>query len=164
MFMAGGDVEAFGRCEPVFRTLGKAWFHTGPPGSGAMMKLVVNGLMGAGMQALAEALALGRKGGLAIESLVEVLGQTAVVSPSQKAKMQNAKAGEYPPTFPLRLMYKDFNLVSRRAAELSVPMPVTAAAQQVAAAANAAGRSHNGEGEKDFSVVAELMRRWAEGE
>lgn len=161
VFMAGGDAEVFHQCEPIFRTLGKARFHTGGPGSGAMMKLVINGLMGAGMQALAEALALGRKGGLAMDSLVEVLGQTAAVSPSQKAKMENAKRGEYPPAFPLRLMYKDFNLVARRAAELSVPMPATSAAQQLAAAANAAHPPTKGQEERDFSVVIEFMQRLA---
>jgi len=40
------------------------YFYLGPSGSGATMKLVVNTLLGIGMQAIAEAVAFGEKAGL----------------------------------------------------------------------------------------------------
>ena len=39
--------------------IARKWFHLGPSGSGAAMKLVVNTLLGVGMQAIAEAVTLG---------------------------------------------------------------------------------------------------------
>jgi len=45
------------------------------------MKLVVNTLLGIGMQAIAEAVALGEKAGLDRIRLLGVLSQTAVVAP-----------------------------------------------------------------------------------
>jgi 3-hydroxyisobutyrate dehydrogenase-like beta-hydroxyacid dehydrogenase len=58
--------------------------------------------------------------------------------------------------FALSLMHKDFGLVLRQAAELSVPMPATAAAEQMSAAAMARGI------DDDFSIVIKLMKELAE--
>ena len=89
------------------------------------MKLVANALLGAGMQALAEAIVLGEKAGLERDRLFDALGQTAVVAPSYKGKLENARRSSYPVTFALQLMYKDFGLILREAMEFAVPMPVT---------------------------------------
>jgi len=105
----------------------------GPPVPGVTMKLCVNTLLGLGMQALAEAITLGLKAGLQRERLLEVLGGTVVLSPSQKSKLENVLKGAYPPTFPLRLMFKDFGLILDTAMHLAAAMPITAAAQQVCA-------------------------------
>ncbi len=114
---------------------------------GTTMKLVVNTLLGLGMQALAEAIALGEKAGLDKRLLLEVLGKTAVLSPGQKSKLENVKREEYPINFALSLMHKDFSLVLSRAYDLSVSMPATAAAQQMHTAAMAKGM------DGDFSIM-----------
>jgi len=54
----------FLRREAIFRVIARKFFYLGPSGSGAIMKLVVNTLLGIGMQAIAEAVALGEKSGL----------------------------------------------------------------------------------------------------
>ena len=65
------------------------------------MKLCANTLLGLGIQALAEAVAFGLKAGLQRGRLLEVLGATAVVSPSQKSKLDNVRDEAYPPGFPV---------------------------------------------------------------
>ena len=159
VIFVGGEEAVYDRCRPILGVLGKASFYMGPSGSGATMKLCVNALLGLGMQALAEAVALGLKGGLERDRFLEVLGGTSVLSPSQKSKLENARTGTYPATFPLRLMVKDFGLILDRSRELSVPMPATAAAQQVCIAENArqsvAGR------DEDFSSVIRSMEQSA---
>jgi 3-hydroxyisobutyrate dehydrogenase-like beta-hydroxyacid dehydrogenase len=121
------------------------------------MKLCANTLLGLGMQALAEAVAFGLKAGLQRERLLEVLGATAVVSPSQKSKLDNVLNEAYPPAFPLRLMLKDYRLILDTAMGLPAAMPATAAAEQVSAAElarqSAAGR------DEDFSSVVRAMER-----
>jgi 3-hydroxyisobutyrate dehydrogenase len=139
--------------------LGSKTLYVGPSGAGTTMKLCANTLLGLGVQALAEAIALGVKGGLQRERLLQVLGETAVVSPSQKSKLENARTNEYPAAFPLRLMVKDFDLIMQTAAELSVQMPATAAAVAVAAAEHA--RQLTGQRDEDFSVVVRTMERLA---
>ena len=103
------------------------------------MKLVVNTLLGVGIQVLAEAVALGEKAGLEKGRLLDVLAQTAVISPRQKLAMENVRREEYPTTFALQLMQKDFGLILREAGALRVPMPVTAAAEQIAGVELASG-------------------------
>jgi 3-hydroxyisobutyrate dehydrogenase len=122
------------------------------------MKLCLNTLLGVGLQALAEAIALGLRSGLDQNRLLEVLGETVVLSPSQRSKLEHARLGEYPPTFPLRLMYKDFSLISQRALELSVPMPSTAAAAQVCAIEHA---QHESGADEDFSAVIRTTEQMA---
>ncbi|MDQ3674398.1 MAG: NAD(P)-binding domain-containing protein, partial [Gemmatimonadota bacterium] len=40
--MVGGDAEAFAASSDIFEAIGRQTFHTGPPGTGAKMKLVTN--------------------------------------------------------------------------------------------------------------------------
>jgi 3-hydroxyisobutyrate dehydrogenase len=163
VIVVGGEEEVYRRCRSILEVLGKESFYMGPAGSGTATKLCLNTLLGVGIQALAEAIALGFRSGLDHDRLLQMLGDTAVLSPSQKSKLEHARTGEYPPTFPLRLMYKDFGLVSQHAQELSVAMPSTAAAAQVCAVEHA---RHEAQGDEDFSAVirtAQQMAGLAEG-
>jgi 3-hydroxyisobutyrate dehydrogenase-like beta-hydroxyacid dehydrogenase len=84
VIFVGGDAETYQRCRPLLEVLGKSIFYMGPSGMGTTMKLVANTLLGLGMQALAEAIALGQKAGLEKGLLLDVLEQTAVLTPGQK--------------------------------------------------------------------------------
>src|SRR5271163_955566 len=86
----GGNKECFDSAESIFRVIAQKYFYLGPSGSGATMKLVVNALLGIGMQAIAEAVALGEKAGLDRNRLLDVLSQTAVVAPAHIGKLQRA--------------------------------------------------------------------------
>jgi 3-hydroxyisobutyrate dehydrogenase len=156
VIFVGGEENVYDQCKPIFDVLGKTSFYMGPSGSGAMTKLCVNTLLGLGVQALAEAIALGLRGSLQRERLLEVLGETSVLSPSQKSKLANAGSDTYPATFPLRMMLKDFGLILHRAMELSVPMPATAAAEQVCATEYA--RQSAADSDEDFSSVIRTMQ------
>ena len=159
VIFVGGEEDVYQKCQPILAVLGSKTFYLGPSGAGATMKLCVNTLLGLGVQALAEAIALGVKAGLPRERFLQVLGETAVVSPSQKAKLENVRTNEYLPAFALRLMFKDFGLIVETAMELSVPMPATAAAVQVAAAEQA--RQLSAHSDEDFSAVVRAMERLA---
>ena len=104
----GGDPGSFAAAESIFKVIARKYFYVGPSGSGAIMKLVVNSLLGIGMQAIAEALVLGEKAGLDRNRLLGVLAETAVVAPAHLGKLQRAMKSDYSPQFPLRLMNKDF--------------------------------------------------------
>ena len=152
---AGGDQGCFSAAESIFRVIARKYFYLGPSGSGATMKLVVNSLLGVGMQAIAEAVALGEKAGLDRNRLLEVLSQTAVVAPAHVGKLERAMKSDYIPQFPLRLMNKDFTLILKLAAAVGAQMPATHAAFEVNAAQSAQGQ------EQDFSAVILEMERQA---
>ena len=160
VIFVGGEADVYEKCRPILAVLGGKSFYLGPSGSGATMKLCVNTLLGLGVQALAEAIALGTKAGLPPERFLQVLGETAVVSPSQKSKLDNVRNDDYRAAFPLRLMFKDFGLIMQTAFDLSVPMPATAAAVQVAAAEHT--RQLAAHTDDDFSVVIRAMQ-WLAG-
>ena len=151
---AGGERRTYDACASILQVLGHP-VYMGPSGTGATMKLVVNTLLGLGVEALAESVALGERAGLDKGQLLEVLGETSVVSPSQRAKMENVRRGDYSPAFPVRLMLKDIGLILRLAQTLSVPVPALAAAHQVYAIADASNR------EEDFSAVVKALERLA---
>jgi 3-hydroxyisobutyrate dehydrogenase-like beta-hydroxyacid dehydrogenase len=153
--LAGGNPELFRAAKPIFQAIAKQYFLLGGSGSGTAMKLVVNTLLGVGMQAIAEAVALGEKTGLDRERLLEVLSKTAVIAPAHLGKLARAAVNDYSPQFPLRLMNKDFQLILQAAAEERIPMPVTEAAFRV----NSDELAQNDE--EDFSAVLRRMEEVA---
>jgi 3-hydroxyisobutyrate dehydrogenase-like beta-hydroxyacid dehydrogenase len=153
--LGGGDPQLFEASTPIFAAIAKHWFYMGPSGSGVAMKLVVNTLLGLGMQAVAEAVALGSKLGLPREALFDTLAKTAVVSPVQATKLATAKQNDYAPQFPVRLMDKDFRLILAAAAQVELSMPATERAAAINSAEAAVG------GEEDFSAVIRRMEQAA---
>ncbi|MGC2371701.1 MAG: NAD(P)-dependent oxidoreductase [Candidatus Sulfotelmatobacter sp.] len=153
--LAGGNKELFHAAEPIFQAIAKQYFLLGGPGSGTAMKLVVNTLLGVGMQAIAEAVVLGEKTGLDRETLLDVLSKTAVVAPAHVGKLARVAINDYSPQFPLSLMNKDFGLILRAAGKTDVSMPVTEAAFRVNSEELAAG------GDEDFSAVLRRMEEVA---
>ena len=153
--LVGGNEDLFFAAEPLFHSVAKQYFLLGGPGSGTAMKLVVNTLLGVGMQAIAEAVVLGEKAGLDRERLLAVLSKTAVVAPAHLGKLARAAVYDYSEQFPLRLMNKDFQLILDAAAQEKVSMPVTEAAFYV----NSDELERNAE--QDFSAVLRRMEEVA---
>ena len=151
----GGSEESFASAESIFRVIARKYFYLGPSGSGATMKLVVNSLLGTGMQAVAEAIALGEKAGLERSRLLDVLSETAVIAPAYVGKLQKALKSDYSPQFPLRLMNKDFRLILNLAAAVGARMPAALAAFEINA------RQSDEGADQDFSAVISQMEKEA---
>jgi 3-hydroxyisobutyrate dehydrogenase-like beta-hydroxyacid dehydrogenase len=151
----GGDREVFEASQAIFAAIAKQWFYMGPSGSGVAMKLVVNALLGVGMQAIAEAVALGSSLELPRDLLLDTLAKTAVVAPAHAGKLATAKKQDYAPQFPIRLMHKDFGLILNAASQLGIRMPSTEAAAGINSAEAESGV------EEDFSAVIRRMERQA---
>jgi 3-hydroxyisobutyrate dehydrogenase-like beta-hydroxyacid dehydrogenase len=153
--LCGGDEESFRAAEAIFTAIGRQHFYLGPSGSGNTMKLVVNSLLGVGMQAIAEAVVLGEKSGLDRQRLFDVLSKTAVIAPAHLGKLSKAKERDYRPEFAIGLMNKDFRLILDTAAAVSAPMPATTAAFPINSAEFAEHPDY------DFSAVIDRMENVA---
>jgi 3-hydroxyisobutyrate dehydrogenase-like beta-hydroxyacid dehydrogenase len=158
ILLVGGAEELFQMAQPLFGTISARSFHVGPAGSGTTMKLVVNTLLGVGMQAIAEAIPLGEKAGIERNRLLDVLSQTAVIAPAHVGKLYRAAQQDYSPQFPLSLMHKDFGLILQTAKSLNVQMPATIAAYRV----NSMEWADNPGA--DFSAVVRRMEELSEVE
>jgi 3-hydroxyisobutyrate dehydrogenase len=154
ILLVGGDETTLNTIRPVLETFAKTIVLMGPIGAGSQMKLVVNLLLGVGMEALAEAIGLGEALGLDRETLLDALEQMAAVAPAHRGKLENVRTDEYPVAFALRLMHKDFGLVLAAAAEHGISLPAAQASE--AAAADALG---DADGDVDFSFVARRYDR-----
>src|SRR5205085_2031048 len=146
--MASGPRAAYDELLPLLQLLGPQQFWLGEGEQARLMKLVVNLMIAQTSAMLAEALALGRKGGLDWRDLFRVLTASAVGSPILKAKAQQLAEHDFTPTFTVEQMLKDVGLILDAAAALHVPLPQTAATQQMLHAAIA-----QGSGAEDYAAI-----------
>jgi len=129
--LAGGDAAVFEASEPIFKAIASQYFLMGPSGAGTSMKLAVNTILGIGMQAIAEGIALGEAEGLDRQRLLNVMALTAVVPPAHKGKLAKAERNDYSPQFGVGLMNKDFRLILETAKSSNLRLPATTAAYEV---------------------------------
>jgi 3-hydroxyisobutyrate dehydrogenase-like beta-hydroxyacid dehydrogenase len=131
VFMIGGDAATLKEVEPVLGVMGKKLFHLGPNGAGQTIKLAMNAILALEVGAMAEAIGLVTKAGLAGERLLEVLQASMGRSGLLDLKAPLMLKGDFKPSFPLRLMHKDLGLALDLANQLGVALPTTAAVREV---------------------------------
>lgn len=154
--MASGPRDVYETVLPLFRLLGPAQFWLGEGEQARLMKLVVNLMIVQTAAMLAEALALGRKGGLQWQDMFSVLAASAVASPILKAKAVQLSGRDFTPTFTVEQMIKDLGLILAAGAASQVPLPQTAATLDLMRAAVAQG--HGGE---DYAAIIKTVERAA---
>ncbi len=108
----GGDAHCFARHKPLFDVLGNKVFHVGAPGNGATIKLLTNLLWFVGAAAIGEALMLGAKAGVPLDTVREAITSSAGNSWVAEHDVPSIFAGHYDPSFSLALCCKDLGLVN----------------------------------------------------
>lgn len=154
--MASGPRAAYESVLPLLNTLGPNQFYLGEAEQARLMKLVVNLMIAQTSAMLAEALTLGRKGGLAWADMWQVLGASAVASPIVKAKSAQLSQRDFTPTFTVEQMLKDLTLILGAGADSHVPLPQTALTFQLMQAALA-----QGDGQDDYAAIIKTVERSA---
>lgn len=154
--MASGPRAAYESVLPLLNTLGPNQFYLGEAEQARLMKLVVNLMIAQTSAMLAEALTLGRKGGLAWADMWQVLGASAVASPIVKAKSAQLSQRDFTPTFTVEQMLKDLTLILGAGADSHVPLPQTALTFQLMQAALA-----QGDGQDDYAAIIKAVEHSA---
>ncbi|MCR4524603.1 NAD(P)-dependent oxidoreductase [Bosea sp. 47.2.35] len=142
--MAGGEAAAFARAEPFFRGMGTTITHVGAPGAGQAVKLCNQLICGINIQAVCEAIALGRASGVDLEQMRSVLLGGSAASWMLDKLGPAMIAGDAGAGFRIDLMLKDLRLVQEQAQALSVPLPGTALVTSQYIEARAHGEGGNG--------------------
>jgi 3-hydroxyisobutyrate dehydrogenase-like beta-hydroxyacid dehydrogenase len=137
----------------VLEAMGKNIFHVGPSGSGEIIKLVNNALVGVIAAATAEALVMGTKAGADVETMAQVVGLSAGAS-WQLANQFPLRAftGTFHPGFTTDLLSKDLDLALDLGREQQTPIFFTALARQLFLEAQAAGY-----GKEDYTAVLKVF-------
>jgi 3-hydroxyisobutyrate dehydrogenase len=155
--MVGGDVADLEAVRPVLEAVGKKIVHCGGPGAGQVAKLVNQALVAVHTVGAVEALLVGRKLGLDLDTMVSILRTSSGCSWILENHLRvKALAGDFEPGFALDLMFKDLNLFLQAATESQTPALIAASALQLYNAARAAGG-----GKRDQTVVAREMEKLA---
>ena len=152
IFWVGADPADLERIRPLLLCMSNKIVHTGGYGTGTSMKMVINLLLGTGMAAFAEAMALGEGLGLSSKILFDSLLGTPVVAPFLAAKRDKIDNRNYEVEFPLRWMQKDMHLAAVSAYEAGVAMPLTNTAKEMYRLAMRDGHST-----EDFSAIYEFV-------
>jgi 3-hydroxyisobutyrate dehydrogenase len=129
--MVSGSEPAYARCQPLFEAMAAKLFYVGAQEQARYMKLVLNLLAGSLIAALAEALALGRRGSLDWNVMLDVIGDSVVAAPLIKYSLPPLKARDFSPAFATDLMSKDMGLICEAAAGIGVPTDIADAVRRL---------------------------------
>ncbi len=155
VFLAGGEQKDIDAAKPILEVIGRSTVRIGGVGDGAVAKLIVNGIMAMGTNALAEGLAYGARAGVDRDVLIDLLSDLILVSEHHKRKLAMARKHEYPAQFPTRLMSKDMGLLLDDARIRGASIPGMAVVAQLYAQA---GRTHPND---DYASAIEVAEKLA---
>ena len=154
VFMIGGPDPVFQQVKPVLESMGKKFFLLGPNGAGQTIKLAMNLLLALEVDAFAESLALVRAAGIQGERLFEVMQASMGRAPLLDLKGALMMKGDYPASFPLRLMHKDVRLALELAKGFGVDLPSGEAVYKTLSAVQASSKD-----DPDFAAVARFWTK-----
>lgn len=152
VILAGGRETTVQALAPLFDAVGKRTVHCGPAGTGAMMKMAVNLLLGVMMEGLAEMIDFGRKGGLKNEDMLDVVLSGPLSNILFGMKRDMFLTDEFPPQFPLKHMAKDLRFMVQTADDTGAAVPAGRTVRDRFRMA-----MEQGLGDEDFAAVFRTM-------
>jgi 3-hydroxyisobutyrate dehydrogenase-like beta-hydroxyacid dehydrogenase len=154
--MVGADPATFQRIEPYLRCFATDVLHCGGIGCGQVAKLMNNMVLFEIGAAIAEALAIARRSGIAPATLIEALSQGSADSFALRNHARNAMLpGTYPErAFSTRYAQKDLDYALDLAEQAGIDVPGARLVRERLARAIAAG-----DGERYWPVIAEHIAR-----
>ena len=150
--LASGARADFETAEPVFDAMAKKSFYVGASEEARYIKLALNMMVGMTVAMMGEALVFAERGGVARDTVLDVMGESAVASPLVGYKLEPLRQRNFSPTFSARQMAKDFDLLLGAARETDTPMPLSALVRQMWSATIASGS-----GDEDFLAYVKTM-------
>jgi 3-hydroxyisobutyrate dehydrogenase-like beta-hydroxyacid dehydrogenase len=152
--IVSGPRDEFDRCSRLLSDIGPNLFYVGAGEQARIVKLALNLMIGGTAQLMAEALVLTEKHGIERAEMLAVMSGSAIGSPFVKYKTDALIADDYTPTFTSNLLYKDLALALEAAHDAQLPLPLTAATQQLVEACIATGM-----GDADLTALLPRLRR-----
>jgi 3-hydroxyisobutyrate dehydrogenase-like beta-hydroxyacid dehydrogenase len=156
--VAAGPPDAIDRAWPLFEVMGRRTWRLGKdPVEAAAVKIAGNFMLASAIEALAEATVLASRHGVSAESLLDVLTNSLFDAPVYKGYGALIAGRKYEPAgFRMVLGLKDVRLALAAGETARVPLPFASVLRD----AFLEGIAH-GDGELDWSAVAEVSRRRA---
>ena len=128
--MCGGRPETYEAARPVIEAYARMVGLMGPAGSGQLTKMVNQICIAGLVQGLAEGIHFGKRAGLDIEKVIEVISKGAAGSWQMENRHKTMNAGKYDFGFAIDWMRKDLGIVLSEARRNGAKLPVTALVDQ----------------------------------
>lgn len=152
--MVGGRSETFEALKPLLLDIGPRVTHVGGNGMALVMKIATNLSLLVQMLGFCEGVLLAEKSGISREVAVDVLTHSAVASPMVQYRGPFVLQMPHEAWFSVNMMQKDMLLALELGRQVDVPLPVSAASNQLLTAARGMGLQ-----EQDFAVVFQVLAR-----
>ena len=128
--MCGGDETTFETAKPVISAFARMVGLMGPAGAGQLTKMVNQICIAGLVQGLAEGIHFGKRAGLDIEKVIEVISKGAAGSWQMENRHKTMNEGRYDFGFAIDWMRKDLDIVLSEARRNGAKLPVTALVDQ----------------------------------
>ena len=128
--MVGGKQDAFDKAKPVIESYAKMVGLMGPAGAGQLTKMINQIAIAGLVQGLAEGLHFGKKAGLDLQKVVDVISKGAAGSWQMENRHKTMISGKYDFGFAVDWMRKDLGICLEEANRNGARLPVTALVDQ----------------------------------
>lgn len=153
-FMVGASDEQFAAVKPTLEAMGALIVHCGPTGQGQMVKVITNCVAATNAATLAQALIVGKRTGVDLDALVEVMDSGGASSSTMVSlKARPMLSGDYTALFKLEHMLKDVALCLEETRRAAVPFPAAAFTRELLDASVARGHADD-----DFAAIIEPLK------
>lgn len=148
--MASGSKEAFEKAQPLLDAISEKVYQLGDkPGQGSVIKMINQLLAGVHIAAMAEAFALAARSGADLNTVYEVICNSAGGSWMFQNRGPSILDGDYQPKSAVNIFVKDLGIVLDAGRSMTFPLPLAATAHQQFLAASAGGHGR----ENDSAVI-----------
>lgn len=151
--MVGGNERQFIQWGPLFRSLSREPRLVGPVGKAASLKLALNQLIAAEISAFALSLGLVQRTGIAVDTFMAVLRESALFAPAFEKKLPRLLTRDYQhPNFSARHLLKDVELFLKEASGYELTTSSLEGIKPVLQRTIAQGL-----GDSDYSAIFEVI-------
>lgn len=148
--LVSGDKDSYEKAYPILEYFSKHIFYLGKiNGLSNSIKLALNLNIAIITLALSEGLVLANHSGIDPNLYLKILNLTKLKTGISERKGQMMISNDYPPSFFLKNMLKDIDLVMEMSHSLGLVLPMTSMSQQLFRAAN----KQDDRKEMDYSVI-----------
>jgi len=154
VILVSGPQKVFEEHKNVFEIMGNKIFYIGEEEQARYIKLSINMMVGVTAIMMAEALALGKAGGLDWGLMIDIIKNSAVGSPVINYKSQKLKERNFKADFSAKQMAKDFDLILKAGRSENIPLSLAAQTRQNWSSMIATDR-----GENDYFGYLELLEK-----
>ena len=152
--MVGGRAETFEKIKKLLEDIGPKVTHVGDNGLALVVKISINLSLAVQMLAFSEGVLLAEKSGIARDVIVDVMTHSVIASPMVQYRGPMILKMPEEAWFNVNMMQKDMLLALELGRQMDVPMPTTAATNEMLTAARGMGLQ-----EHDFAILFEALAR-----